>query len=66
MCIRDRYDAIKLKSDSEQGGLEYTTALLKRMGDKGWELVNITSLGAADGQKYAVFKRVWEEGSHEG
>ena len=57
------YDAIKLKSDSDQGGLEYTTVLLKRMGDKGWELVNITSLGAEEDQKYAVFKRVLEEGS---
>ena len=57
------YDAIKLKSDSDKGGLEYTTVLLKRMGDKGWELVNITSLGSEEDQKYAVFKRVWEEGS---
>jgi hypothetical protein len=32
------------------------------MGDKGWELVNITPLAnQKDGPQYGVFKRVWEE-----
>ncbi len=56
------YDVVKLKSDAEEGGLSYTTSLLKKMGDKGWELVNITPLSNhKDGPKYGVFKRVWEE-----
>ena len=32
------------------------------MGDKGWELVNITPLGDKDGPRYGIFKRVWDEG----
>ena len=50
---------VKLKPDYEEGGLEYTTALLNRMGDKGWELVNVTPLGDQDGPRYGVFKRSW-------
>jgi hypothetical protein len=53
------YDVVKLKPDYEEGGLEYTTALLNRMGDKGWELVNVTPLGDQDGPRYGVFKRSW-------
>ena len=50
------YDVVKLKSDAEEGGLSYTTSLLKKMGDKGWELVNITPLSnLKDGPKYGVF-----------
>lgn len=53
------YEVVKLKSDAEAGGFDYTTVLLNRMGEKGWELVNITPLGDVDGPRYAVFKRAW-------
>ena len=53
------YDVVKLKTDESEGGINYTTILLKKMGDKGWELVNITPLGDRDGPRYAIFKRVW-------
>ena len=43
----------------DAGGLNYTAALLKRMGDKGWELVNIVPLGDKEGPRYGVFKRSW-------
>ena len=59
------YDVVKLKSDADEGGLNYTTTLLKKMGDKGWELVNITPLSDKDGPRYGIFKRVWEEESEE-
>ena len=55
------YDVVRLKTDTKEGGLRYTTGLLKRMGDKGWELVNITPLGDKDGPRYGIFKRVWDE-----
>lgn len=55
------YDVVRLKSDSEQGGLTYTTELLNRMGEKGWELVSIVPLGDRDGPRYGVFKRSWAE-----
>ena len=56
------YDVIKLKSDdSSESGISYTTALLKRMGDTGWELVDITSFSNNSDHKYAVFKRIWED-----
>ncbi len=54
------YDVIKLKSDAEPGGLQYTTEVLNRMGEKGWELVNIVPLGDKNGPRYGVFKRSWE------
>ena len=53
------YDVVRLKSDADAGGLNYTAALLKRMGDKGWELVNIVPLGDKEGPRYGVFKRSW-------
>jgi len=53
------YDVVRLKSDADEGGLRYTTALLNRMGEKGWELVNVTPLGDTDGPRYGVFKRCW-------
>ena len=53
------YDVVRLKSDSEAGGLNYTTELLNRMGEKGWELVNIVPLGVTEGPRYGVFKRSW-------
>ena len=56
------YDVVRLKTDTDEGGLRYTTSLLKRMGDKGWELVNITPLGDKDGPRYGIFKRMWDEG----
>jgi hypothetical protein len=59
------YDVVKLKPDADEGGLSYTTTLLKKMGDKGWELVNITPLSDENGSRYGIFKRVWEEESEE-
>ena len=53
------YDVVRLKSDADTGGIQYTTAILKGMGDKGWELVNIVPLGDKDGPRYGVFKRSW-------
>ena len=53
------YDVVKLKTDESEGGINYTTILLKKMGDKGWELVNITPLGDGNGPRYGIFKRVW-------
>jgi hypothetical protein len=37
----------------------FTEHLLNRMGDKGWELVNIVPLDGKDGPSYGVFKRAW-------
>lgn len=53
------YEVVKVKSDAEYGGFDYTTQLLNLMGEKGWELVNITPLGDKDGPRYGVFKRAW-------
>ena len=58
------YDVVKFKTDLEEGGPVYTSNLLKRMGDKGWELVDITTLDG-QGNKYGIFKRAWEEGYQE-
>ena len=55
------YEVLRLKSDAEAGGLNYTTELLNRMGEKGWELVSIVPLGDKDGPRYGVFKRSWAE-----
>ena len=53
------YDVVRLKSDGAGAGLSYSTELLKRMGDKGWELVSVVPLGDGDGPRYGVFKRSW-------
>ncbi len=53
------YDVIRLKSDTEAGGLVYTSELLNRMGERGWELVSIVPLADKDGPRYGVFKRSW-------
>ena len=54
------YDVVKLKSDSDSGGVDYSTAVLKGMGEKGLELVNITPLGSSDEPRYGIFKRGYE------
>ena len=54
------YEVVRLKSDAEEGGVTYTEDLLNRMGEKGWELVNIVPLGDRDGPRYGVFKRAWD------
>lgn len=59
------YDVVRLKSDVDQGGAAYTAQLLKRMGDKGWELVSISPMGDKDGPRYGVFKRCWNDGFEE-
>lgn len=53
------YDVIRLKSDAEAGGLDYTSELLNRMGERGWELVSIVPFADKDGPRYGVFKRSW-------
>ncbi len=53
------YEVVRLKSDDDDGGVYYTSALMNRMGEKGWELVNITPLGDKDGPRYGIFKRAW-------
>ena len=58
------YDVVRLKSDADPGGVNYTTEILKRMGEKGWELVSIVPLADRDGPRYGVFKRSWG-GDHE-
>ena len=55
------YDVVRLKSDAEEGGVSYTNQLMNRMGDKGWELVNIVPLGDKNGPRFGVFKRCWIE-----
>lgn len=55
------YDVIKLQSDDRDGrAMFYTTTLLKKMGDTGWELIEIIPLSNNSNSKYAVFKRPWE------
>lgn len=53
------YEVVRLKPDTDLGGLTYDSELLNRMGEKGWELVNIVSLGDGTGPRYGVFKRSW-------
>ena len=63
------YEVIKLKSSSNGRGADdqdvleqtrvYNEHLLNRMGDKGWELVNIVPMGDESGHGYGVFKRAW-------
>jgi hypothetical protein len=53
------YDVVRLKSDDDAGGIHYISAVLNRMGEKGWELVNVTPLGNGDSPRYGVFKRCW-------
>ena len=53
------YDVVRLKPDSEPGGVNYTSELLNRMGGKGWELVSVSPLGDTSGPRYGVFKRSW-------
>ena len=53
------YEVVKLKSGDEPGGLNFTSELLNRMGDSGWELVEIAALRDLDGPRYGVFKRSW-------
>lgn len=53
------YDVVRLKTAAEPGGLTFTSELLNRMGDKGWELVSIAPMGDKDGPRYGVFKRSW-------
>ncbi|MDA0770654.1 MAG: hypothetical protein BZY79_03005 [SAR202 cluster bacterium Casp-Chloro-G4] len=63
------YEVIKLMGHANDQGpndddiLEqtriYNEHMLNRMGDKGWELVNIVPMGDKDGPRYGVFKRAW-------
>ena len=57
---RWEYDVVKLKSDADAGGVKYTSELLGRMGEKGWELVSVVPLGSGQGPRYGVFKRSWD------
>jgi hypothetical protein len=53
------YDVVRLKSGSEDESVRYSNQVLNRMGESGWELVNIVSLGDDTSVKFAVFKRSW-------
>ena len=55
------YDVVRLKSDAEAGSVRYTSELLNRMGEKGWELVSIVPLDGKNGQLYGVFRRCWHD-----
>ncbi len=54
------YEVLKIKADDEVSGLIYTTELLNLMGEKGWELVDIVSIGDKEDSRYGIFKRSWE------
>ena len=53
------YDVVRLRVDEEAGGLGYTAQVLKRMGQRGWELVGIVPVAGDDGLRFGVFKRAW-------
>ena len=55
------YEVLKLKSDSVDSSREYNKALLNGMGEKGWELVRITSMGDPISDNFGVFKRSWSD-----
>ncbi len=53
------YDVIKLNTESGTNGISYSTEVLNRMGEKGWELINILPGDDSEGPRYGVFKRSW-------
>ncbi|MCH2310834.1 MAG: DUF4177 domain-containing protein, partial [SAR202 cluster bacterium] len=55
------YEVLKLKSDSIESVVEYNKTLLNGMGEKGWELVRITSMGDSESDSFGVFKRSWSD-----
>ena len=55
------YEVLKLKSDSLESSREYNKTLLNGMGEKGWELVRITSMGDSKSDNFGVFKRSWSD-----
>lgn len=59
------YEVVRLKTDDDDDSLTYTTQLLTRMGEKGWELVDVVSLNGAGSTRFGVFKRCWVEAFEE-
>lgn len=59
------YEVVRLKTDDDDGSLTYTTQLLGRMGEKGWELVDVVSLNGGSNTRFGVFKRCWVEAFEE-
>ena len=53
------YDVIRLKPCETDSAVSYVDKLLNRMGQSGWELVNIVSLTSEDDPNFGVFKRSW-------
>lgn len=53
------YDVVRLPSGNGDEGVRYSTQVLKRMGDSGWELVNILPVEGENGPNFGVFKRSW-------
>ena len=53
------YDVIRLRSTADDDSVRYSTQVLNRMGESGWELVDIVSLEGENGPRFGVFKRSW-------
>jgi len=53
------YEVVKLSTASGVNGISYSTGVLKRMGEKGWELINILPGEDSGVLRYGVFKRSW-------
>jgi hypothetical protein len=53
------YDVIRLRSGADDDSVRYSTQLLNRMGDSGWELVDIVSFEGENSPRFGVFKRSW-------
>lgn len=54
------YDVIRLKPESSNSSMTYTSEILNRMGEKGWELVSVVPIDEEAGARYGVFKRSWD------
>ena len=55
------YDVVRLRSGVEGSSMVYYSEVLKRMGDKGWELVSILPPRDGEHAHYGVFKRSWAQ-----
>ncbi|MDP6514633.1 MAG: DUF4177 domain-containing protein, partial [SAR202 cluster bacterium] len=53
------YDVIRLKSSADGDAVRYSNHVLNRMGESGWELVNIVAASGEKAPNFAVFKRSW-------
>ena len=53
------YDVVRLRSGTDGSRMVYNSEVLKRMGEKGWELVSILPPEQGETVQYGVFKRSW-------